>query len=169
VDTIDEIEWSSPRLRIEPILRRTVEALISGWRLDNWAPDFPTEGDLMIARGLHRSDRPSSNEDRFWSHYHLVELSSGLVVGGIGFHGPPKDGEVEVGYGIVPSRRGLGFATEAVVTLLALTWSREEVLKVIAGTDRDNLASQRVLEKSGFDLLTHDGKARRYGIRRPPR
>lgn len=80
----------------------------------------------------------------------MVETSSGLVLGGVGFHGPPKGGEVEIGYGIVPSRQGRGYATEAVSTLVSLALSMPEVVGVVAATDADNVASQRVLEKTGF-------------------
>jgi RimJ/RimL family protein N-acetyltransferase len=89
------------------------------------------------------------------------------VVGGIGFFGPPRESEeVEVGYGIVPSRQGRGYATEAVQAMLAMAWADPRVTAVVAGTDPGNLASQRVLGKAGFRQIAADGELR-YRLSRP--
>jgi ribosomal-protein-alanine N-acetyltransferase len=143
-------------------------AVVEGRRLAGWADDFPAAGDVFIAGGLHRGEidqEPRSGGQALWGHHQVIETSSGLVVGGIGFHGPPKDGEVEIGYDIVPTRQGRGYATEAVSTLVSLALTMPEVVAVVASTDADNVASQRVLEKAGFQLVDRsDG--RRYRIER---
>lgn len=139
-------------------------------RLADWAEDFPAAGDVFIAGGIHRGEidqAPRSGGEPLWRHHQVVEASSGLVIGGVGFHGPPKDGEVEIGYGIVPSRQRRGYATEAVSTLVSLALSMPEVVGIVASTDADNVASQRVLEKGGFRLLER-GDGCRYRIERPP-
>ena len=50
-----------------------------------------------------------------WRHgFWVIEKESGEIVGGAGFKGAPDDnGMVEIAYGIVPSREGRGYATEA--------------------------------------------------------
>ena len=98
----------------------------------------------------------------------MVERASGLVVGGIGFFGPPLGGEAEIGYGIVPSRQGRGYATEAVQAMLAMAWADSRVRIVVAGTDPGNAASQRVLEKAGFRQISA-GDEFRYQLTRPAR
>jgi ribosomal-protein-alanine N-acetyltransferase len=146
-----------------------VEAVVQGHRLADWAEDFPAAGDVFIAGGLHRGeiDRAQrSGGEALWGHHQVVETSSGLVVGGAGFHGPPTGGEVEIGYGIVPTRQGRGYATEAVTTLVSLALSIPEVVGVVAGTDADNVASQRVLEKAGFRLVDQSDGCR-YRIEGP--
>ena len=80
--------------------------------------------------------------------------------------GPPESGETEIGYNIVPSRQGRGYATEAVRTLLAMAWAHPQARSVTASTAPGNVASQRVLEKAGFALAaTTDEK--HYRIHRP--
>ncbi len=96
----------------------------------------------------------------------MVERASGLVVGGIGFFGPPLGGEAEIGYGIVPSRQGRGYATEAVQAMLTMAWADSRVRTVVAGTDPGNAASQRVLEKAGFRQISAVGEFR-YQLTRP--
>lgn len=162
--------WASPRLELRPVPWDTVKAIVDGCRLADWADDFPATGDVVIARLLHRAGpRPSPRDEHsdLWGHYHVIERSSGLVIGGIGFFGPPSsDGEAEIGYGIVPSRRGVGYATEGVVALVAAAWTYPGVARVVANTDADNIASQRVLEKAGFHLVDQAGGGW-YRIERP--
>jgi RimJ/RimL family protein N-acetyltransferase len=91
-----------------------------------------------------------------------------LVVGGIGLFGPPEDGQVEIGYGIVESRRGRGYATEAARALIEAALSLPGVTEVVAGVDPGNPASVRVLEKAGLTFPSHDGEETRYAVSRSP-
>jgi [ribosomal protein S5]-alanine N-acetyltransferase len=152
----------SARLIVRPMPWDAVRAISAGSRLDDWAADYPSEGDVIIA-GLLKDVGPAVADpgDQAWGHRQVVERASGLVVGGIGFFGPPREGgEVEVGYGIVPSRQGCGYATEAVAAMLAMAWADPRVTAVVAGTDPGNAASQRVLEKAGFRRVAADGEFR---------
>ena len=50
----------------------------------------------------------------------MIERESQSVVGDIGFIGPPdEDGSVEVGYSVIPARRGRGDATQAARAIVA--------------------------------------------------
>lgn len=83
-----------------------------------------------------------------------VEANGAVLVGCGGYHGPPgADGVVEIGYSIVPESRRLGFANETVQALVAHALSKPEVVRVIACTTAENLASVRVLERCGFELV----------------
>lgn len=73
------------------------------------------------------------------------------VVGLCSYKGPPdRDGVVEIGYGVAPSRRERGYATRAVAQLLKLAALDGAIWSVVAETMTENLASQRVLEGNGF-------------------
>jgi [ribosomal protein S5]-alanine N-acetyltransferase len=168
----------SARLILRPWPWDAVRAITAGDRLDDWAADYPGDGDVMIA-GLLRDAQEAAGgpgagwsggdaADEAWGHRQVVERASGLVVGGIGFFGPPLGGEAEIGYGIVPSRQGRGYATEAVQAMLAMAWADSRVRIVVAGTDPGNAASQRVLEKAGFRQFTA-GDEFRYQLTRPAR
>ncbi len=74
-----------------------------------------------------------------------------LIVGMIGFKSPPdSNGSVEIGYGIVPSQQGQGFATQAVDLLVKEGFSKAEIQMIVAYTVPMNSASGRVLEKNQF-------------------
>jgi RimJ/RimL family protein N-acetyltransferase len=84
-------------------------------------------------------------------------LDSGLIIGGAGFHGPPINETVEIGYGIVGSQRGRGYASQAVAELLHLAEATDAVAIVRATTTPTNRASQRVLERMKFSRIQDEG------------
>lgn len=132
--------------------------MVAGRRSEGWAPDFPSEGDQVIARMLDRdADGPLGQRL-------VVERGTGLVVGGIGLFGPPEDGRIELGYGIVESRRGRGYATEAAHALVAATLALPEITEVVAGVDPANPASVRVLEKAGLTFQQQTADGARYAV-----
>lgn len=85
-----------------------------------------------------------------WVHGFHVTNDAGLVVGLGGFKGPPCDGTVEIAYAIVPEQQRKGHATEAARALVSYAFTHAEVQVVRAHTMPDGVASQRVLQKSGF-------------------
>jgi len=87
-----------------------------------------------------------------WVHgFSLVQRGSDTVVGSCGFKGPPADGSVEIAYGVSPEQRNRGYATEAAAALVTYAFERADVRVVRAHTLPNSTASQRVLEKCGFE------------------
>ena len=87
-----------------------------------------------------------------WHHgFWVVEKSTGEIVGGAGFKGDPDaEGMVEIAYGIVPSRAGRGYATEAARALIHFAAHDARVRLIRAHTLPEPNASTRVLKKCGF-------------------
>jgi RimJ/RimL family protein N-acetyltransferase len=111
-----------------------------------WADDFPARGDLAAMRMARLPLEP----DEPWSAQWLIVVD-GIVSGTIGFKGAPRANEVEIGYGVVPSRQRRGVATAALSQLLALIAGRS--LDVCAETATWNEASQLVLRHAGFQQV----------------
>jgi len=78
----------------------------------------------------------------------LVEASE--IVGLCSLVRAPEQGELNIGYGVAPTRQGRGIAGRAIGEILH--WARHDprVDLVTAETAIGNLASQRVLERNGF-------------------
>ncbi|CCH30795.1 GNAT family N-acetyltransferase [Actinosynnema sp. NPDC047251] len=156
-------DLTTDRLVLRQWTSDDVDAVVAGTRLPHWAADFPAEGDLVIA-GLF-----AGHPGWLGPHGHrlLVERDSGLVVGSIGLFWPPHEGAVEIGYGVVPSRRGLGFASEATRRLAEFAFTAPEVRVVHATVELANPASARVLAKAGFRHVHTDDVQRtaRYEVR----
>lgn len=137
---------TTDRLELTPLDEAALRAVTVGERNgQRWDEGFPRQDDRDAARMALR------HYDPVFGCYAIVERSTGLTVGTIGFFGAPDAaGTAMIGYGLVPSARGAGFATEALRAIVALAFAREDVLRLEADPDRENIASHRVLEKSGF-------------------
>jgi RimJ/RimL family protein N-acetyltransferase len=123
-----------------------VTAVLDGTRPAHWAEDFPADGDQVVV-GLF-SENPAWLGT--YGHRQIVERDGGLVVGSIGLFWPPGDGVLEIGYGVVVSRRGRGYAAEATRALTEYAFTAPGVHTVSATVELSNPPSIRVLEKAGF-------------------
>ena len=153
---------ATDRLDLEPLTPALAEAIVEGRPDVAWAPGFPREDDQDAARMWRRSQ---PGEFGTWV---IIERGSGLAVGTIGFFGPPDSGgEAMIGYGLVESARGRGFATEALRALVGYAFERPSVARLTADPDLDNEASHRVLRKAGFRHTHSTPTAHWYAISAP--
>jgi RimJ/RimL family protein N-acetyltransferase len=142
------------RLSLQLLTVEDARAMTAGERRSTWHDEYPGHDDVDAASMV--GGGASS-----WGPRQIVTTGDGLVVGTIGFMSPPEavagTSEAEVGYGLVPSARHAGLATEALAGIVAAA-ARVSVA-VRATVAADNLASRRVLEKCGFSLAgtTDDG------------
>ena len=86
-----------------------------------------------------------------------IEKESNLIIGSVGYIGKPDDeGNIEIGFGIIPSRRGMGFCYESVKSLLEWGLGHDEVNCIIARCDKTNTASKKTIIKLGFEYFSED-------------
>jgi RimJ/RimL family protein N-acetyltransferase len=97
-----------------------------------------------------------------WGFWLIVRREDGLVIGEIGFVGPPQSGAVMVGYAIVPVARRQGYATEAIAAISDWALAEPDVEEVRAQTLPDNEASVRALLRAGFEEQPAGPKLRRF-------
>lgn len=158
-------DLTSERLILRAWTAVEAATVAEGGRLDDWAEDFPEEGDRVVAPLV----AVASSWLGPFGHRLIVERTSGLVVGSLGLFWPPTDGQLELGYGVVPSRRGRGYAPEATRVLTAHAYAAPQVTTVFAHVEPGNPASVRVLEKVGFVRTGTDAEKGldRYDAPRP--
>ncbi|MFJ3900188.1 GNAT family N-acetyltransferase [Streptomyces sp. NPDC090025] len=137
---------TTDRLVLRPWSTDDTALAVAGDRAADWAEDFPSGPDRMIA-GLI-AERPDWRGP--YGHRLVVERETGQVVGSIGLKWPPKEGVLELGYGIAPGHRGRGYATEAARAVAEFGLTAPGVHTVSAEVHPSNPASARVLEKAGF-------------------
>ncbi|WP_244930800.1 GNAT family N-acetyltransferase [Nocardioides sp. W7] len=150
------------RLRLPLWTADDVAALRAGVRRPGWHADFPRRDDLDAVT-LWRDGDP-------WGPRSIVRGST--VLGSIGFFGPAEEAadgveEAEVGYGLVAEARGWGFATEALLGLLAGTDAAG--VRVRASVRPDNTASIRVLATCRFTELRGADEEGQLVMARPVR
>jgi RimJ/RimL family protein N-acetyltransferase len=83
------------------------------------------------------------------SKWFIVEKKDGSRIGSIGYF-LATGNLVEIGYSLIPNERGKGYCTEAAKMLVDYLFLSKSIVRVQTHTDVRNLASQRVLEKTGF-------------------
>jgi ribosomal-protein-alanine N-acetyltransferase len=120
----------------------------------------------QVARTMMAPQEPRTREAaraaferklRHWRRYGFGQWlfrdrASGTTIGRGGPQHTPVSGrdEVEIGWAIVPERWGEGLATELAWASLEVVFGPLALEDVIAYTQVDNLASRRVMEKTGF-------------------
>jgi ribosomal-protein-alanine N-acetyltransferase len=122
-----------------------------GGERPSWHPEYPLPDSIDAIAMLFASHRAMlgavKESPAWWIHQMIVD---GVVVGDIGFHGPPgPELAVEIGYSVVPAWRGRGVASRACSLILQQAW-QDGADTVVAETDADNVASQAVLVRNGF-------------------
>ena len=73
----------------------------------------------------------------------------------------PFDHKVDLGYVLAPTAWGRGYMPEAIAVLTALALGCEDIFRVQAFCDVENVPSQRALEKAGF---LREGRHERFFV-----
>lgn len=125
---------------------------------------YPLEGTVasagMVVR-RHDAGVPVAG----YGSYQVVVTEQRMVIGDIGFHGPPDSrGAVTIGYGIAPEARGKGYATESLIAIIEWALAQPEVKMVNADAALANRASQAVMERAGMRFIEETTEKRYYRL-----
>ena len=147
------------RVELHPIGIDEARRILAGTPAphDRWAPDYPFVDALDELRGFVAHPRGAP-----FGLYAIRGLDDGLLVGGIGFFGPPSDGVAELGFGLVESARGRGFAREALTAAIRIALSNGAT-SVVADATIDNHASHATMRAAGMVELRRDAELVYFG------
>jgi predicted acetyltransferase len=156
-------------------------ALARGWSPDNLRPEVAAE---ELARIAENPDRFLEEQVDHDAKGPAITLPDGRTVprlpginrwmwdgdfcGSIGFRWQPGTPELpphclgHIGYSVVPWKRGLGYATQALADILPEA-IREGLPYVELTTDVSNAASRRVIEANGGRVVERFNKPAGYG------
>ena len=142
---------------LRPVSAEAAAAIRAGRPPDDVAveSDYPTEFSAGVAE--------SQGREGMLGPFFVHRAEDDVVVGELGgaFVAP---GVVEIGYEVVASCRGRGYATDAVRALVSHARERDDVERVVGHTPLERPASGRVLEKAGF-VLVGEGEYEHEGVR----
>lgn len=79
-----------------------------------------------------------------------------MIIGSCGFGRVDETGEIELGFLLAQKYWGKGLATEIAEAAMLYGFNKLGFREIIALTDLENIASQRVLEKIGFTKRGHE-------------
>lgn len=115
------------------------------------APEYPLDVYKQFFEYKIERFRRFPNENE-WEGI-IIHKRDHTIMGDMGFKGGPnEEGIIDLGYSIVPSYQGNGYATEMGIAMVKWGLRQPHVKKVIATCKPDNFKSIRVLEKIGFQI-----------------
>lgn len=117
----------------------------------------PMEGFFReIVKGQLEITEKDSTNYMWHSFWFLVRKTDRVVIGSVDFKDAPNEKhEVEIGYGLGKAFEHNGYMTEAVNMMCEWAIRQEGVSHVIAETELDGFASQRILKRCGFSEYLH--------------
>ena len=136
-------------VRLQPIDAQLARAMLARAPDPDlaWEQGFPMAPVVGLARKIAVATEPFGP----FTAYVIVRQADGRAIGDAGFHGPPSaEGEVEIGYAVVPAARRRGYAREAVELLTVWARTQPDVRTITARVEPGNAASMGVLSKVGF-------------------
>ncbi|MGE7602434.1 GNAT family N-acetyltransferase [Peribacillus sp. NPDC097675] len=153
------IELKTDRLRIIPLNAENLKLLMDSQKemeLKLCLCETENYLDLELKQALEiRLSKLLNDEQNYiwYTNWLIVLKDTNCYVGGIMLKGlPNKNGEVVIGYYTIPRYQGNGYMTETIVNIKYWLLNQPDVMSIIADTEKDNIASHRVLEKAGAEM-----------------
>jgi ribosomal-protein-alanine N-acetyltransferase len=116
----------------------------------NWPAPLNDEGSQSWYLDLLERDPDATG----WALWYLIRREPHReLVGVAGFKGRPLAGVCELGYSILPTSEGNGYATEASRALIRWAFTHDDVERVTAETLPHLIDSIRVMEKCGMKFV----------------
>jgi RimJ/RimL family protein N-acetyltransferase len=141
---------TAPLAFVEAVLADDTEAagaLVGARLLRGWLSD----PDVRTGLSIHLRALQADPAQVPWHIRLMVHRDERCAIGSIHMKGPPgADGTVDMGWGVEPTYRDRGFATEAAQGVLAWVLGQPGVRRVTARIQPENLPSIRVARRLGL-------------------
>lgn len=115
-------------------------------RFQSWSPISETEASVFLTR-MNTAPLFSAGQ---WIQLGIAEPLAERLIGDIGIYVVDDGSTGEIGFTLEPDSQGRGIATAAVREAIHLLFTATKVWQVFGITDHRNLASIRLLERTGF-------------------
>ena len=148
-------EFKTERLRIRPTLEQDAELI---FQLMNTPKFLKYVGDRGInsiedaEKYIQEKMHPQLNTHGY-SNYSLIRKSDGIKVGTCGLYDRDGLDGIDIGFGLLPQYEGQGYAYEAASRVMRLAIEEFKIEEIKGITLKENIASQRLLEKLGLELI----------------
>ena len=120
---------------------------------NEWPPQFYDEDAVRYTLDALRQIPNHGGWTFYYLLLHATAERRATAIGTAGFKAAPDEqGEVELGYGVLPSYQRQGYATEAVHGMTAFAFANPRVHTVVGQTLPSLIPSIGVLEKAGFQF-----------------
>jgi len=117
----------------------------------DWLNNAMVVGEFNPLRQTSRADVEKDFEKRaFEQTEFIIEKKDGTKIGYIWHFTHSATKVTEIGTFLIPSERGKGYAPEATHLIVDYLFLSKSIVRIQAGTQVENVASQKALEKCGF-------------------
>lgn len=146
---------ATERLTIRPLAREDVTEFTryrnipEVARFQDWELPYTSERAHALVESVEELGRPTAGE---WVQLAIVDRE-GCLLGDLAVWLDDTQQLATIGYTLAPEHQGKGYATEAVSAILDWLFGTRKAHRVTATLDPENLASARVLERSGFRYI----------------
>jgi RimJ/RimL family protein N-acetyltransferase len=160
------VEIAAGRLQLRPYAEGDVDAVFAACQ-DPDIQRFTTVAVPYLRE--HAAAYVRANSDAGWAAgtgraFAITDATLGIVLGSVGLVAYDPDRRTgEVGFWTVPSARGQGVMTAAVLAVARWAFGAVGLARFEWRAETDNAASRRVAEKAGFTI---EGVLRAEGARR---
>ncbi|UYZ57955.1 GNAT family N-acetyltransferase [Hymenobacter latericus] len=157
-----------PELRTAGLrLRAVTTADLEAVRPITFYDGLPAASLAQTERMLARIEEDYRNRQSI--HWAVALADSDELIGTCGFYRGFAGACGEIGYVLRPEYRGQGLMTQAVQAICAFGFGQLQLRQIEAYTEPDNLASQRLLTRTGFAPAASDVPGLlRYALPRGP-
>lgn len=147
--------FETARLIIKPTTEKDAEFILELLNTPKWLEHI---GD----RNVHSAEdaiqyiknRISPQQKRLgFSNYTLIRKSDGVKIGSCGLYDREGVEGVDIGFAMLPAYEGMGFGFESASKVLEIGKTEFNIEMISAITTRNNLASQRLIEKLGLRYI----------------
>ena len=150
------------RLRLRAVITADVPAI----KPFMYYNGLPLTSDAEVLEALKRIDTDIKNGQSL--NWGLEQKTETGLIGTVGFYRGFKDFTGEIGYVLHKPYQQMGFMHEAVEAVLHYGFQVLQLRYIVAYTSEDNLPSQKLLQKAGFNTVISDnGNYLKFSLSKP--
>lgn len=163
---MSETNLHTSRLLIKPLSANQLDLYLQGENayeiqenlVVNHRTVSPTVAAMVREKTLPLIRLAKNDSYLFITFWIVVDKTINTIVAELGFKGAPDaSGCIEIGYGTIPGFTGNGYLTEALGVMIHWAETYPGLRKILAETQKNNLASIRVLQKNRFVQIEQRG------------
>jgi RimJ/RimL family protein N-acetyltransferase len=118
--------------------------------LKEWVNNLEFEGKYEPISQETKADLEKQYDQLKGGQWFFIEKKDGKKIGYIAHYFVHEE-RMELGYALAPNERGKGYGSEAIKIMVDYLFMSKQIVRIQAEINPKNTASQRALEKAGFE------------------
>ena len=130
--------------------KEEVPLLVEWWNSLEYQDKYFPVTQKSKTQALQEFENPSPVQAAMEHKEFMIEKKDGTRVGHIGYGRDILHDWIEIGYDVLPSERGKGYASEAIEIIIDYLFLSKDIPRILICTDARNMAAIKAAEKAGF-------------------